>query len=284
MKKKLIGFIGATLLVSTIIIEVVFEAPTDNINIIVNGQEIKSSVQPLLVDDTVMVPVRDIAESLGANVTWNEEENSIAIKTKDKISKIVADIPDEGIILNAIEKDGMYEDFTLEINGTKRFFGFFGWKNISNPTYAPKLLLNDIDHDGKKELIVILTTGTGNGVKVTEAHIINPETLLEIYIDNPMAIILKNVKTKITKNEVEITIGDQKTVLDIEKINIKPENLFSNIVFNNIQFFEVINDELRVNMGAQISPTVFIGEVQISYILKDNMYQTSKIRFEKYDD
>ncbi len=279
MKKKLLWSVGVTLLVSTLIVGVV-SAAANHIKIVVNGQEIKSSIQPLIVDDTVMVPVRAIAENLGANVKWDGQSNSVIIATKDKTPEIVATIPEMEIALSAKENEGMYEDFTLQVKESKRVFD---WKNVSNPTYAPELLLNDIDHDGQKELIVILTTGTGTGVHVTEAHIINPETLLETYIDDPVAILLKNLKIKISDNEVEIAISDQKTVMDKEKINIEPENLFSNIAFNSICSFEVINDQLSANMGIQISPAGFIGEIQISYTLKDNMYQASKIEFKKYD-
>lgn len=62
-------------------------------------------------------------------------------------------------------------------------------------------------------------------------------------------------------------------------MNIDARNLFSEVAFNNICQFEVVNNELRVKMGAQISPGHFIGEVQISYVLKDNMYQAKKIEF-----
>ena len=93
MKKKLLGFIGATLIVSILIVGVVFAAATNHIKIIVNGQEIKPNIEPLIVDDTVMVPIRAIAESLGANVKWDEQANSVTIMTKEKISKMVANIP-----------------------------------------------------------------------------------------------------------------------------------------------------------------------------------------------
>jgi beta-lactamase regulating signal transducer with metallopeptidase domain len=137
---------------------------------------------------------------------------------------IVANIPDEEIALSAIEREGMYQNFILQVRENKRPFD---WKNVSNPTYAPQLLLNDINHDGQKELIVILTTATGSGVHITEAHIINPETLMETYIENPSAIIMNHVKTEITQDQVGIDIDNEKTVVDIGELDIEPENLFS---------------------------------------------------------
>lgn len=275
MKKRVLGLVGAALVVSTLITGAVFAA-AEHIKIIVNGQELKFAVQPLIADDKVIAPVRVIAESLGANVMWNEQDSSVTITTKDKMSKAVAAVPDSGITLSAVEEDGMYKDFTLEVKESKRFFD---WKNVSNPSYAPKLLLSDVNHDGKQELAVILTTGTGTGVHVTEAHVLNPDTLAEIYIDNPKAIILKNVKTSITDSQVEVTVDGQKTVIDKADLDIEPAHLFSDIGFDSICKFDVVNDELTANIGAQISPAGFIGYVQITYVLKDNMYQAGEIEF-----
>ena len=103
--------------------------------------------------------------------------------------------------------------------------------------------------------------------------------MAEAYIDEPKAILFKNVKSKITDNTVEISVGSKTTTVDIEKMDIAPENLFSSISFQNICKFEVVGDELQVNVGAQISPATFIGEVQITYLLKDNMYQAKSILF-----
>jgi hypothetical protein len=278
MNRNIKATVCIVLFVVTLFAGTVF-ASYDFVKIIVNGQEIKSGIAPQIVYGTTMVPLKVIVESLGADMKWNEQSHAVIITTKDEISKTVATIPKEGVILSAIERKGMYKDFILEVKGCKRFFN---WENVSNATYAPELLLIDINHDKQKELIIILTTGTGTGVHVTEAHVINLETLIETYIDNPKAIILKNVKTKIMENVVEITIGNQKTLINKDDFDAKPENFFSNINFENISSFEVANDELKVNVGAQISIMDFVGEVQISYNYKDNMYQADRIEFVRY--
>ncbi len=41
---------------------------------------------------------------------------------------------------------------------------YFRWENITNKTFIPKLILSDLNKDGKEELIVILTIGYGTGV------------------------------------------------------------------------------------------------------------------------
>jgi Copper amine oxidase N-terminal domain. len=246
------------------------------IKIIVNGKEVQSKVQPLLADDTVMVPIRVISETLGANVAWDEENNSVLINTKDKIYKTVATIPDEGITLTAADIDWTYQNFYLQVNKSKRYFD---WKNVENPSYAPKLSMMDINNDGQKELIVILITGYGTGVCISEAHVIDPITLNEVYVDNPNIVVLKNVKTNITENEIEISTGDNKTVISRDKLNIESGYNVSAVGFGAICNFEVIDGKLIVTMHGQISPTCFIGELKITYEFKDNMYQAANIEF-----
>lgn len=286
MNKKLLRFIGATLVIFTFIGGVVFATGENKIKIIVNEEQIESDNKSVVVDEKIIPLIKEIGERLDADVNWDEQANSIIITAKKEIQKVVASIPESGITLSAVENDnGMYEDFTLEINESKRYFD---WENVINPTYAPELLLSDINDDGEKELIIILTTGYGTGVHYTNAHVINPETFTETYIDDPRAIILKNVKTKISENKVEIDIGDEKTVIDIDREKMDSEtdseHFFSDVSFKHYRTFQVIDDKLRVSLGARISPTDFIGDVKITYTLKDNMYQASEIKFEKIDN
>lgn len=275
MNKKVLGLTSVIIIVCILMTGVVFASPAI-IKIIVNGKEVQSKVQPLLVDDTVMVPVRVISESLGANVAWDEEKNSVLINTRDKIYKTVASIPDEGVALTAADIDWTYKDFYLEVNGSKRYFD---WKNVVNPSHAPKLLMMDINNDGQKELIIILTTGYGTGVYISEAHVIDPETLIEVYVDNPNIVVLKNVKTNITENEIEISTGDKKTVINKDKLNVEPGYKISAIGFGGICSFDVVENKLIVTMHGQISPACFIGTLTITYEFKDNMYQAANIEF-----
>jgi len=50
------------------------------IKIIVNGQELKTDVEPVIISDRVMVSVRAIAEALGKTVTWDANTRTVEIK------------------------------------------------------------------------------------------------------------------------------------------------------------------------------------------------------------
>jgi len=78
VKKKWLIVIGVILAV-TIFATVAF---ADNpIKLFVNGQEIKSDVPPQIINGRTMVPVRWVAEALGAEVEWNEESRNVLINT-----------------------------------------------------------------------------------------------------------------------------------------------------------------------------------------------------------
>jgi len=56
------------------------------IKVIVNGRNIDSDVKPQLIGDRVLVPVRSVAEALGANVQWDEKLNTVKITSQQEAS------------------------------------------------------------------------------------------------------------------------------------------------------------------------------------------------------
>ncbi|MBC7339293.1 MAG: copper amine oxidase N-terminal domain-containing protein [Firmicutes bacterium] len=52
------------------------------IKLIVNGREIQLDVPPQLVNGRVMVPMRWVAEALGAGVEWDEMAQAVRVTTK----------------------------------------------------------------------------------------------------------------------------------------------------------------------------------------------------------
>jgi len=79
VKKKLLIVFGAVFLVVAVATVGFAAIP---IKLIVNGQEIKADVPAQLISGRTMVPVRWVAEALGANVEWDAKSNSVKIDTK----------------------------------------------------------------------------------------------------------------------------------------------------------------------------------------------------------
>ena len=200
--------------------------------------------------------------------------------------KVISKSKEANVILYANDidrKNGMYRDFEMKIDGGTRYFPYM--VNVTNPSYAPRILYNDLNQDKKKDLTIVLTKGYGTEALDSEVHVLNKtqtnigEIYEEVLVDNPMAIILKNVKTKLTQHEAVVSIGDKKTVINIEKFQIPPDHLFNDVAFGSIVKFDVVDNHLVASVGGQITPAMFIGTIEISYEFKDKMYQAKKIEF-----
>lgn len=78
---------------------------SEPIKLVVNGQEIKPDVSPQIVGNRTMVPVRWIAEVLGAEVKWDAQSKTVFITTKTNDSKNQNDT-DIQAVTKLVEKFG----------------------------------------------------------------------------------------------------------------------------------------------------------------------------------
>jgi len=274
-KKKVIAFIIAIILIC---ISVTAALANNPVKLIVNNQEIKPDVPPQIINGRVMVPVSWVSNALNADVRWDAENNTVMI-TKPNA---VAGVPEaEALLYPFQEISGMYDGFILEVKENRQYFA---WENVVNPTYAPQLLFYDINQDGEKELIIILTTGTGTGVHQEAIHVINTSTFAEIDVEDPADIVKQNVNTIIELNgdnvAIKIITGDKETMIQKEKGD--DGFWFDNVGFSNNYHYEVVNNELIVNIRAQVSPGMFVGAIQAAYVFDDGKYKAKSINFIKY--
>jgi len=175
-------------------------------------------------------------------------------------------------------------NFYITIDGKTQNFPY--WVNVSNKTWYPFIYFDNINQDKKNEIIIILTTGQGSELLEQEAHVFNKvktnigELYEERLVENPMSIINKNVKTKLTKSDAIIKIGNKITKINIKKFGIEQTHLFPDVSLGNILRFKVINNKLKAVVGATISPSGgYLGNIYITYTFKDNMYQADDIKF-----
>ncbi|KQL35932.1 hypothetical protein [Psychrobacillus sp. FJAT-21963] len=197
---------------------------------------------------------------------------------------IVAKSNKENITLYAKKMNDLYYDFKLDFKGEVYSRPF--WINVANNfTYAPQIFYEDINRDQKKELIVILNQGYGTGVLQQEIYVYGyTNGLIDILVDNPITIINKNVKTKLTTEIAEIIVGDKVYKVDIRPLEVKPTNLFQDISFGSSIKYEVIDQLLTATISAQISPAGFVGQLVIVYEYREKMYQAKSIEFQPSPD
>lgn len=77
MKRNVIVFA----LVLTLLVSSVAFAGSVPIRLFVNGNELKPSVQPILVNGQVMVPLQTVADALGVAVQWDKYTNSVRVNS-----------------------------------------------------------------------------------------------------------------------------------------------------------------------------------------------------------
>jgi hypothetical protein len=195
---------------------------------------------------------------------------------------VVSELSKENVALYAKKRNGMYQDFKIIFKGELYSRPF--WMNVTNPSYAPQIYYEDINSDKKKELIIILTKGHGTGALWEEVYVYRYSNgLINVLVDNPIAIINQNVKTKLTTEKAEVRIGDKIYIVDVTPLEIQPTNLFEEISFGSIIKYEVKNDHLIAKIPCQISPAGFIGQINITYEYREKMYQAKSLEFQQVD-
>lgn len=60
----------------------------DDIKVLLNGKELDFDVQPMFVENKILLPVRTVVESLGANVLWNNDKYIVTVKSGNTVSEI----------------------------------------------------------------------------------------------------------------------------------------------------------------------------------------------------
>ncbi|PEL14463.1 hypothetical protein [Bacillus sp. AFS017336] len=203
------------------------------------------------------------------------------IEAADEDYIIVSKSEKDNITLFAKKIGDMYREFKIEFKGETYFRPF--WMNVTNPTFAPQILYEDINKDENKDLIIVLNKGYGTGVLDEEVYVYKyTNGLIDEVVDNPLAIIHKNVKTKLTSENAELIIGGNK-IYTIDTKSIEQSHLGEDIGFGSIVDYEVIDKKLMVRVSAQVTPAMFIGDILITYGYRDKMYQANKIEFIPYN-
>lgn len=230
------------------------------------------------VEDASITDVEIDSQEVTTNNSETEKTSTEKQVVEEKEYQVVASSDKEGVNIYAKKLDGLFYDFKIDYKDTTYREPF--WINVTDQSRAPQIIVEDINGDETEELIVILTHGYGTGVSIQEVHVFHIEdnSPNEILVDNPMAIVFKNVKTNLLNKEAKINIVDKNMTVDFE---LDSEYLFNDVGFGSVIQYYVKDNQLIASIGAQISPASFIGDVVIKYEYRDKMYQAKSIEFQK---
>lgn len=274
--KKILQTIFLSLIVLIITTNYTTKA-IDKIRLYVNREEIAS---PIIMNDMTYVPIRFVAEALGAKVQWNQEKRQVDINSP---VKVIASIPEENIYLYALnEVDGMYKGLVLSVKGKNKFFE---WDSTTELAFLPKLYYTDLTNDKKKELIVTCYIDHGTGIAKQDVYIINTENLTEYKIENPLKSIKNNVQTKILQDKRETQIKINNNINNV-KIEADIDNkLFENVCYGSIVKYKIKDDTLICSLIAEAGISIFVGYIDIHYSFQDGEFKSTKYYFkDMYED
>lgn len=126
------------------------------ITITVNGRVIQPDVPPQIIGGRTMVPLRAVAEALGANVEWDGNTNTVIITTGQSIPQPAPVQPSSPIGLSRTNPVPLGQSFLtpdgFEIKIIKKTEGSSAWNIIKEAN-----MFNDPPADGYKYVIVTYT-------------------------------------------------------------------------------------------------------------------------------
>ncbi len=157
--KKYFGWgIIVGLLAGFILATTTFAVASQQIKLIINGQEIQCDSPPQMLGGRVMVPAKYVAESLGASVEWDGQKRAVIITGKDSVE--TTEIRNQTSNNKEITQ---IDGYTIKYNNNI-YYTLAEWANKHN------LSKNDIEWDQQNNSVIIQKTKI---VKVDGVNAIN---------------------------------------------------------------------------------------------------------------
>ena len=243
MKKK--NVISKILLLLLILSSFIFSGYKTQkpIKIYINGQLIESDQPPLLIDNRTFVPIRVIAEDLGATVNYNKEDRIVTIR-RDK-TNILLTIGDD---IARISSDAETRPALLDAPAFLR----------NDRTYLPlrsisELFGMEVDWDGGKRAVYIKE-------KSYLPDYINADNALEEVLERLKELgIFKNEKVYFEVDDYEMKLDGgsyEGYLVTLRKDNPIDENLtemmgqyFINKKGTLLMEYDVVNDNFKLLIG-----------------------------------
>ena len=136
----------------------------------------------------------------------------------------------------------------------------------------------DLNNDGKKEVVVMLTEDKGTGIFLNTVNIINPENLSEYKVKDALDIIHSKIDIRIlSKKEMEIKIDD--TIYNAKILKPTRPSEIEKTFFHHYIGYYVEDNTLKAKVGIEVQFLAYIGNIVIDYSFKDGEFKANKIIF-----
>ncbi len=127
-----------------------------NIKIVINGKQLNTSKEPFVYEGTTYLPVRDVAEAVGKQVTWDGNTKTVILSDKDstgtETSTVVSYSRNNPAPVGTAQTcvvDNYLNSYTAEIKVTESYSGSKAWSKIKEAN-----MFNESAPDGKEYILV----------------------------------------------------------------------------------------------------------------------------------
>lgn len=193
----------------------IIRLPIGNTTATKNDSEIQLDVPAVIIDERILVPVRFIAESIGENVEWDEQNKVILISTQNREYEVI-EVNNPNEFINAI---GPNRKIVLN----KEEY------NLSRPeeNYKPnKYVRWDNEFDGKELVIQNVNNLTIEGLdKTLSSILVEPRSVNVLTFEDCKEINIVNINTGHTPEKGECS-GGVFQFNDCSNIDITKSRLF----------------------------------------------------------
>ncbi|MBD2862442.1 hypothetical protein [Paenibacillus oceani] len=213
--------------------------------------------------------------------THKEAHGTIGTEQAAETVQLAA-LRDIYLTAESMPKGDLLEGITVTSGDRSRQFD---WATVTNPIYSPRLYAVDLNADANDEIIVILTIGTGTGVLEEDIHVLDA-MLNEILVEDPVAWIEQQTTNKIISSDNQISVQ-----LDVQGTRV--ENVYNRsdagswneaLGFGSIVKYDVKGQQITARVSAQASPTVFVGDLEVTYTSSGFVLRCGLIQFADFDE
>ena len=202
-------------------------------------------------------------------------------------SRPLASAPeDPSVHLYAVNpSQGLFHSAVLEIGQQRRTFRWSGSADIST---APQLYYRDVNEDGVREAVVIITRASGTGVELQELHIINAQTMEEYAVESAAYAVSQRVHSSVELRDhnrqvhITVTIDGATQTMD-PKASVfydDPVQFTKHLDFNSVVMYDAEQLPLQATVSGSVSPTEFVGDLDLKYVYEHERFRVGPIEFE----
>ncbi|MDP4096131.1 copper amine oxidase [Paenibacillus sp. P96] len=183
---------------------------------------------------------------------------------------------------------GRFQKAILQVAGR---FQAYDWTGSAADASPPQLYVQDVNQDGVHEAVVILTAMSGTGTEIQNIHVVNLESLEEYSVEDAGAFVQKQVSSKVSAEdgqhpvEIEVTFRGQRKLLEMSPADFydNPSNFNAALDFTSYIVYDTSLNELRAIVSGSVSPSEFVGDLELTYKFEDGRFLIDQVTFVPYE-